>query len=59
MTPKCPDCLNEVEILKACGSTDLFCNHCNQLVSKRKAIIDGQVVAPSPEHQPSIKVTGH
>lgn len=34
----CPDCKNPVEIIKACGCRDYFCNHCNQLVSKRKVI---------------------
>lgn len=38
MNPLCPDCLNPVEVIKACGCRDYFCNHCNQLVSKRRAI---------------------
>jgi hypothetical protein len=34
----CPDCLNPVETIKACGCRDYFCNHCNQLVSKRRVV---------------------
>lgn len=46
MNPKCPDCGHEVEVIKACGCRDFFCNHCNQLVSKRR------VVQESEERQP-------
>lgn len=60
MNPKCPDCLNDVEIIKACGCTDYFCNHCNQLVSKRKAIVENEDAAQHENtDQPSIKATGH
>ncbi len=34
----CPDCLKPVEIIKACGCRDYFCNHCNQLVSKSRVL---------------------
>ncbi|WP_196158723.1 zinc-ribbon domain-containing protein [Reinekea sp. G2M2-21] len=34
----CPDCLKPIEIIKACGCRDYFCNHCNQLVSKSRAL---------------------
>ncbi len=45
MTLLCPDCKNPVEVLKACGCNDYFCNHCNQLVSKRK-VIDSETMKP-------------
>ena len=38
MNVYCPDCQNPLEVIKACGCTDYFCNHCNQLVSKRRAL---------------------
>jgi uncharacterized Zn finger protein (UPF0148 family) len=31
----CDKCKKEVEILAACGSTQFFCNHCNELKSKK------------------------
>ena len=34
----CPDCLKPVEVIIACGCKDYFCNHCNQLVSKKRVI---------------------
>ncbi len=34
----CPKCHLEVEVIKACGCRDYFCNHCNELVSKSKVI---------------------
>lgn len=38
----CPDCRHEVEVIKACGCRDFFCNHCNQLVSKRRVIVENE-----------------
>ncbi|MEL3919148.1 zinc ribbon domain-containing protein [Aeromonas enteropelogenes] len=35
ITALCPICQQELERLKACGAVDYFCNHCNNLVSKR------------------------
>ncbi|MFM5440602.1 zinc ribbon domain-containing protein [Aeromonas enteropelogenes] len=35
ITALCPTCQQELERLKACGAVDYFCNHCNNLVSKR------------------------
>lgn len=32
----CPDCKKPLEKVVACGCTDYFCNHCNQLVSKSR-----------------------
>lgn len=37
VTSKCPKCNTELERVKACGAVDFFCNHCNELVSKRQA----------------------
>lgn len=45
MSKLCPDCKNPVEILKACGCRDYFCNHCNQMVSKSRVIDSEQDVA--------------
>lgn len=46
----CPDCGDRLEIIKACGCQDYFCNTCNQLVSKRRAIdTDAQTTEPSSE----------
>lgn len=33
----CPTCQQALERLRACGAVDYFCNHCNTLVSKRRA----------------------
>lgn len=33
----CPQCDGELERVQACGAVDFFCNHCNNLVSKRSA----------------------
>ena len=38
MKLRCPKCNHEVEVIKACGCQDYFCNHCNELVSKSKVI---------------------
>ena len=35
--PHCPECDSVLERVKACGAVDFFCNHCNNLVSKRSA----------------------
>jgi hypothetical protein len=32
----CPTCETELEKLQACGATNYFCNHCNELKSKSK-----------------------
>jgi len=34
----CPVCDEKLEVLKACGAVDYYCNHCNNLVSKRKVV---------------------
>ncbi|MFM2476269.1 zinc ribbon domain-containing protein [Celerinatantimonas sp. MCCC 1A17872] len=34
----CPQCEQPLEVLKACGAVDYFCNHCNELKSKRQVI---------------------
>lgn len=51
----CPDCRQPVEILKACGCRDYFCNHCNQIVSKRKVVdLDAEEnaeLSPPPNHE--------
>lgn len=36
----CPTCRQELERLKACGAVDYFCNHCNNLVSKRAVLFE-------------------
>jgi hypothetical protein len=38
MNQCCPKCNHELEVIRACGCQDYFCNHCNELVSKRKAV---------------------
>ncbi|GHD58894.1 YfgJ family double zinc ribbon protein [Jeongeupia chitinilytica] len=35
-TPVCPDCGKPLEVLKACGATSYFCNHCNELKSSQR-----------------------
>ncbi len=40
LTPHCPQCDAELERVQACGAVDFFCNHCNNLVSKRAARYD-------------------
>lgn len=50
--PYCPDCHNELEAIKACGCNDYFCNHCNQLVSKKRMLTEQpktQAQAAGPE----------
>ncbi|UXY17159.1 zinc ribbon domain-containing protein [Chitiniphilus purpureus] len=29
--PACPDCSRPLEVLKSCGASSYFCNHCNEL----------------------------
>ncbi|MFQ2312197.1 zinc ribbon domain-containing protein [Aeromonas dhakensis] len=43
----CPTCRQELELLKACGAVDYFCNHCNSLVSKRAVLFE---VSPLTEN---------
>jgi len=35
---KCPECGEKLEMLRACGATNLWCNKCNELKSKKEAI---------------------
>lgn len=50
----CPDCHQPVEEIKACGCRDYFCNHCNQLVSKRRVIdADARNDASAEGRQPT------
>jgi len=57
----CPDCENQIEVIKACGCNDYFCNHCNQLVSKSRVIdLDSTTASEkSANDQPSKSGTGH
>lgn len=41
---ECQDCANPLELLRACGASNLFCHHCNSLKSKRDAKSHWQVV---------------
>ncbi|TJZ72883.1 YfgJ family double zinc ribbon protein [Chitiniphilus eburneus] len=34
--PRCPDCDQPLEVMKACGATSFFCNHCNELKSSQR-----------------------
>nr|WP_086939037.1 zinc ribbon domain-containing protein [Thaumasiovibrio occultus] len=34
----CPDCGKPLEKLNACGAASFFCNHCNELKSRSRAI---------------------
>jgi hypothetical protein len=46
----CPDCKEAVETIIACGCRDYFCNHCNQMVSKKRVIdLDAQSSKEVPE----------
>ncbi|WP_336884827.1 zinc-ribbon domain-containing protein [Reinekea blandensis] len=51
----CPDCLKAVEVIKACGCRDYFCNHCNQLVSKKRVIEEGSSGQPEKHSQPEVE----
>ena len=31
----CPECGNEIECIKGCGSTGYFCNTCKKLISSK------------------------
>jgi len=57
----CPDCENQIEVIKACGCNDYFCNHCNQLVSKSRVIDLDSTINPEEKtkDQPSKSGTGH
>lgn len=33
----CNQCHEPLEVLKACGAVNYFCNHCNELKSKKSA----------------------
>ncbi|GAA5786557.1 YfgJ family double zinc ribbon protein [Chitiniphilus shinanonensis] len=35
-TYRCPDCGQPLEVMKACGATSYFCNHCNELKSSQR-----------------------
>jgi RecJ-like exonuclease len=34
-TPHCDQCGSVLDVLKACGAVDYFCNQCNEMKSKR------------------------
>lgn len=38
VTAICPKCTTILERVQACGAVDFFCNHCNELISKRQAV---------------------
>ena len=40
VTAHCPECDGVLERVQACVAVDFFCNHCNNLVSKRAARYD-------------------
>lgn len=33
---RCPDCHQPLEVLKACGAVDYFCQHGHGLISKKR-----------------------
>ena len=33
---RCPDCHKPLEVLKACGAVDYFCQHGHGLISKKR-----------------------
>jgi len=37
---RCGDCGEELERLLACGASNWFCNHCNELKSKSRVTTD-------------------
>ena len=48
----CPDCQSQLEEIKACGCRDLFCNSCNQLVSKNRAVAQEPEASPATAAEP-------
>ena len=47
----CPDCGKPIEVLKACGATNYFCNHCNELKSSKRVDAANSLKSP-PEQTP-------
>ncbi|WP_297577202.1 zinc-ribbon domain-containing protein [uncultured Deefgea sp.] len=43
----CPDCGKEIEVLKACGASNFFCNHCNELKSSQRVKAANPLVFPA------------
>lgn len=37
-TACCPDCQQPLDVLKACGVTDYFCQHGHGLISKKRLL---------------------
>ncbi|QKJ88215.1 hypothetical protein PMPD1_3292 [Paramixta manurensis] len=35
---RCPDCGQPLEVLKACGAVDYFCQHGHGLISKKRVV---------------------
>lgn len=35
LEPRCPTCHKPLEVLKACGAVDFFCQHGHGLISKK------------------------
>lgn len=35
----CPDCQKPLQVLKACGAVDYFCQHGHGLISKRRLLL--------------------
>lgn len=40
----CPDCSEELEEMKGCGSLGYFCNKCRRSVSKRRILSKEQMI---------------
>ena len=45
LEPRCPECHQPLEVLKACGAVDYFCQHGHGLVSKKRVeyVLVGEV----------------
>ncbi|BCU54622.1 zinc ribbon domain-containing protein [Enterobacter kobei] len=41
---RCPECHQTLEVLKACGAVDYFCQHGHGLISKKR--VDFTLVTP-------------
>jgi len=39
LTALCPDCQQPLEVLKACGAVDYFCQNGHGLISKKRVVL--------------------
>ncbi|WP_043648339.1 YfgJ family double zinc ribbon protein [Chitinilyticum litopenaei] len=50
----CPDCGKPLDVMKACGATQYFCPHCNELKSGKRVLAQAALTrGPTSDDKPA------